>query len=483
MPYERERSSATGAFDILKDPALQAFMQTIKIVPDIGKRTASIRSRILDVSSRVRDISVGNILASDASPYEAIAKEEFPSVRVGLIKFSNVLIKIPEYRKLRDRNEIFVDPVDIANLKKSANSMQFYLPGAGISSDKIPKSKNLFRYKVFEAFNANQFSFGRERLFDTLVDLIRRGGSVIQRDGREFIEFNRTKKSPVDGVTLDKNIAVPIDPGYVDLDGDPDKRVYLTDALRIHEVFVNEGSNVECFSRLMSAMEHIFLAHMIRCAHIADPTVTGNLYIIVDGPLAIFGEAARFHRGIMSLLHEVRTECRQKGMLGPLVIGVCKTGKVVEHARLIERILHYEADDTPRKGTFLLPINDDYRYSVVQPADTEHSENFGKDTYYGQTFIVRTSKGKVFDVTLAYPFERKTVIDGKPFRDAKVDLKYYGDDLDRMLSLVEMMQTDLFQNALIPVHLAHRYASIAHSPAGRSLDAFVREALAINCAA
>ena len=114
------------------------------------------------------------------------------------------------------------------------------------------------------------------------------------------------------------------------------------------------------------------------------------------------------------------------------------------------------------------------------PDTTEHSDNFGKDTYYGQTFIVRTSKSKIFDVTLAYPFERKTDIDGKPFRDAKVDLKYYGDDLDRMLSLIEMMQTDLFQNALIPVHLAHRYASIAHSPAGRSLDAFVREALRLN---
>src|SRR6266404_7974151 len=182
MPYERERSSATGAFDILKDPALQTFMQTIKVTPDIGKRTVSIRDRIVDVSSRVRDIAEGNILASDASPYEAIAKKEFPSVRVGVIKFSNVLIKIPEYRKLRDRNEIFVDPVAIANLKKSANSMKFYLPGAGISSDDIPKSKNLFRHKVFEAFNASHFAFGQERLFDTLVNLIRRSGSIVRKD-------------------------------------------------------------------------------------------------------------------------------------------------------------------------------------------------------------------------------------------------------------------------------------------------------------
>jgi hypothetical protein len=428
----------------------------------------------------VSDLAQGIILASDASPYEAIAKEEFPSVRVGLLKFSNVVIRVADYRRLRDRNDLFVDPVDIANLKKSANSMSFGLPGAGITSDDIPKSKNLFRRRVFDIFQASQFAFGNEKLYDTLVDLIRRAGSVIRRDGRETIEFNRTKKSPIDGVIPAANISVPLNPGYVDLDGDVHKRVYVTDALRVHEAFINEGSNVECFGRLMSAMEHILLAHLIRCAHRTDPTATGNLYVIVDGPLAIFGEAARFHRGIMSLLYEVRTDCLKLGMPGPLVIGVSKTGKVVEHSRQIERILQYAPDDTPRTGTFVLPVDDQYRYSLIQPSETDHSENFGKDTYYGQTFIVRTSKAKVFDITLAYPFARKMDIEGQPFRDAKVGLKHYKGDFDRMLSLVEMMQTDLFQNALIPIHLAHRYASIAHSPAGRSLDAFVREALGMK---
>lgn len=480
MPYDRERSSPTGAFDILKDPTLHEFMQTIKVIPDISDRTSSIRSKILDVSPRVSDIVEGIILASDASPYEAIAKEEFPSIRVGLLKFSNVVIRVADYRRLRDRNDLFVDPVDIANLKKSANSMSFGLPGAGITSDDVPKSKNLFRRRVFDVFQAQKFAFGDQTLYDTLVDLIRRAGSVIRRDGREFIEFNKAKKSPIDGVLLAANIAVPLAPGYVDLEGDVQKRVYVTDALRVHEAFISEGSNVECFGRLMSAMEHILLAHLIRCAHAADPTATGHLYVIVDGPLAIFGEAARFHRGIMSLLHQVRTDCRRIGMPGPMVIGVSKTGKVVEHARQIERILQYEPDDTPKQGTFLLPIDDEYRYSLIQPSETDHSENFGKDTYYGQTFIVRTSKAKVFDITLAYPFERKTDVEGRPFKEAKVNLKHYGGDLDRMLSLVEMMQTDLFQNALIPIHLAHRYASIAHSPAGRSLDAFVREALGVK---
>lgn len=481
MPYGSEPSTATGGFDVLKYPVVDAFMKTVRTNESFDTRGDLIRGKLIDVSSGVRDLDQGIILASDASPYEAVAKKDFPSIRVGLLKFSNVLIKIPDYRRLRDRNAIFVDPVDIAELKKSSGSMSFALPGAGITSETISKTKTFFRHTVFSIFHDPAFACRDITLYDTMVDLIRRSGSVTTVDGRAGIVLEKDKKSPVDGAPLPERLFVPIDPGYVDMDGDPAKRVFVTDALRVQDVFAEEGSNTECFSRLMSAMEHILIAHLIRCAHANDPTSTGNMHIIVDGPLAIFGEAARFHRGIMSLLDEVRKDCRSRGMSGPLVIGVSKTGKIVEHASLIQRLLHFTEDDRPRQGTWLLPIDDSYRYSLIEPNLTSHPDNFGKDTYYGQSFIVRTSRGKVFDVTLAYPFARKEErIDGVPFRDAKMDLTHYGDDVDRMVSLVEMMQTDLFTNALIPIHLAHRYASIAHSPGGRSLDAFVREALKNN---
>ncbi|MBJ6124817.1 hypothetical protein [Microvirga splendida] len=480
MPYDREPSSPTGGFDVMKQPVVLAFMDKARVGVNLADRGDSIRTKVIDVKELVREMDQGLILASDASPYEAIAKKDFPSIRVGLLKFSNVLIKVPDYKRLRDRNEIFVDPVDIANLKKAAGSLSFALPGAGITSDAIPKTKTFFRSTVFDIFRDESLTCQGITLYDTLVDLIRRSGSIVTEQGREGIVLSKDKKSPIDGMPLGEKLFVPVDPGYVDVNGDSAKRVFVTDALRVQDVFSEEGSNTECFSRLMSAMEHILVAHIIRCAHINDPTSTGNMHVIIDGPLAIFGESARFHRGIMSLLDEVRTDCRSKGLNGPLVIGVSKTGKVVEHATMIERILQCNPDGTEREGTFLLPIDDDYRYSIIEANVTNNPNNFGDETYYGQTFIVRTSRGKIFDVTLAYPFARKADVDGVAFREAKMDLKHYGADLSRMISLIEMMQTDLFANALIPIHLAHRYASIAHAPGGRSLDAFVRDALKIS---
>jgi len=180
----------------------------------------------------------------------------------------------------------------------------------------------------------------------------------------------------------------------------------------------------------------------------------------------------------MSLIHELRTEARSRGQPGPLVIGLSKTGKVVEHAAAIDHVLQSaDGGQTKRSGTWLLPISDQYRYRYIQPAAFGREKNFGSETYYGQTFILRTSAGKVFDLCLAYPFPSKEANSGRPFSELKMDLAAYDDDLDRAISLVELMQMDLYENALIAVHLAHKYSSIAHSPGGRSLDQFVRQVI------
>ena len=496
MPYSNERASAGGGIDVLNDAEVQRFIKSVETVKDHSGRIGFIRDHLVNVSHLVEELNDGVVMASDASPYESVVRKDFPSVRVGVIKFSNVLIFVDQYKRLRDRNTAFVDPVAIADLKKKSNQSKIILPGAGITHADYPKTKSFFRASVFDGvFKAEQFKCQGATLYDTFVELLRRSGknddaaqqpkpygdaqaigSIVIRDGREGIEFKN--KSPIDGEDLQENLFVPIDPGFIDIGGDPARRVYVTDALRVQEVFNEEGGNTECFNRLMSVLEHLLVIHIIRCSFESDPSIVANMNVIIDGPLAIFGEAARFHRSIMSLLHDIRLQCRAMGMRGPVVMGISKTGKVVEHAYLIEDLLKKDNDKQPLEGTYILPVTDEYRTTFIEPDKMETNKNFGDETYYGQTFLVRTSRNKIFDVTLAYPFAKKSSVKGVPFKHAKTDLANYGDDISHMVSVIEMMQTDLFQNALIPVHLAHRYASIAHSPGGKSLDRFIREVLA-----
>lgn len=476
MPYVGEGSSATAHFDIIKNQEVANFLSGCSYDASNQVGAGEIERLLVDATNRVQTINEGVILASDGSPYEAVVQERFPSVRVGFIKFSNVLLLLPEYQRLKNTNGKFINPIELARVQRMSQSLSLVLPGAGILRGNHGSSRCVLRERIFESFKNPDLTSGDETLYDTLVDLIRRMGSLVIHDGTEGIVFAAGRKSPATDLELQQQLFVPITPGFVAAPDDHSKRIYVTDALRVHEAFSDEGSNLECFNRLMTAMEHLLLAHMLRSAHKIDPTVTDNMFAIVDGPLAIFGEPARFHRGLMSLIHDLRSESNRRNKPGPLVVGLCKTGKVVEHANAIEHILQSsDGGQTRREGTWLLPVSDEYRYKYIQPAAVARDKNFGSETYYGQTFILRTALGKIFDLCLAYPFANKEAVEGRPFREAKMDLAAYGDTIDRAISLIELMQMDLFENSLIAVHLAHKYSSIAHSPGGRSLDQFVRQ--------
>lgn len=476
MPYSGEGSSPTAHVDIIRNPEVVEFLKGCTYNPDPSNRVQEICSRLVDVSDRVQSIDRGVILATDGSPYEAIIEERFPSVRVGFLKLSNVLILVPDYRKLQASASPFVDPLEVARIQRGTQSLSLVLPGSGVIRDGVSDSRSFFRHSLFQAFLAPTFAVSGIRLYDTFVELLRRTGSVVTQGNVEGVLFGKGRKCPSDDVELKTDLFVPLVPGFVSSPTGSPEPIYVTDALRVHEPFIDDGSNIECFTRLMTALEHILTIHLIRCAASIDPSVTDNMHVIVDGPLAIFGEPARFHRGIMSILHDIRASAQSRGQPGPLVLGISKTGKVVEHAILIERYLRFMDDCvTPRSGTWILPIDDNYRQTFVQPSGLPSGRNFGDDTYYGQSFIVRTSSGKVFDTCIAYPFPNKNKVGNRDFRDLKVDLSTYGDLIGRAASLIEMMQMDLYDNSMIAVHLAHRYASIAHSPSGRSLDQFVRE--------
>lgn len=476
MPYAGEGASPTAHVDIIRNPEVVEFLRGCTYNPDPSNRVQEICSRLVNVTDRVQSIDRGVILATDGSPYEAIIEKRFPSVRVGFLKLSNVLILVPDYRRLQGSSSPFVDPREVARIQRGTQSLSLVLPGSGVLREGVSDSRSFFRQALFHAFLSPEFTVSGIRLYDTLIELLRRTGSVVTREGFDGILFGKGRKCPADDIELKSDLFVPLDPGYVASPTGGREPVYVTDALRVHEPFVDDGSNVECFNRLMTALEHILTIHLISCAARIDPSVTDNMHVIVDGPLAIFGEPARFHRGIMSVLHDIRVSAQSRGQPGPLVIGLSKTGKIVEHAVLIERYLRFMDDGvTPRAGTWILPVDDDYRQSFVQPSGLPSGRNFGDDTYYGQNFIVRTSTGKTFDACVAYPFPNKNKVEGRDFRELKVDIEAYGDLIGRAVSLIEMMQMDLYDNSMIAVHLAHKYASIAHSPSGRSLDQFVRE--------
>ncbi len=205
--------------------------------------------------------------------------------------------------------------------------------------------------------------------------------------------------------------------------------------------------------------------HYFRYLLIVAPWLLSAVAFFIDGPLAVFGTAAWLHASILNYLAHVNQHLVGMGLRPMLVIGLQKTGQVVDHAMLVSKFIPNDR---------LLAIDDDYRYRYILAGRDPSANGFGGETYYGQDFIYRTPSGRTFVFGLPYPFATKS--EAKDFTKEKVQLQRYT-ELPRALGLIKHFESDLYQNAVIPIALAHRYTAISLMPGGRVLDVMTKQAL------
>jgi hypothetical protein len=212
----------------------------------------------------------------------------------------------------------------------------------------------------------------------------------------------------------------------------------------------------------MSATEHLLMVHYVRTmAEARSMEGLASTAFFVDGPLALFGNMAWLHGPILDFLLDIDGRLRERGLPGILVIGLQKTGQIADYAHLMDR--HVPASR-------LLLIDDDFRYRYVSPRD-EAAVTFGLETHYGQDLLVKTASGKWFPFALVYP-RRKDRRDD--FVREKGEIARYV-ELPRALRLISELESDLYENASVPIVLAHRYTAISLVPGGKVLDILSRE--------
>jgi hypothetical protein len=131
--------------------------------------------------------------------------------------------------------------------------------------------------------------------------------------------------------------------------------------------------------------------------------------------------------------------------------GLEKSGPFVEHA----------AEVSPRldPGTALV-LDNNYIYQYVLPGKADAQRPYGCTTYYSNKVIFKTHAGSIHVVsiptieTLSHPQKSQLP------------------NLDGILTNVEMLRCDMYDNALIPVALANKLVSLAAHPSSRVLQKF-----------
>lgn len=461
MPYKDQRASKGGHADFIKNPDVQNFLAECDYLREPSIEEAQ---KIAATFSKAPTPQPENIpryvVASDASKSDTPINDKLPSTQVGYVKVSQVLIDTDSYSELINPTSRFVDPFKVAELHRNASPITFVLPGSNIRFKGAKSVKDGFRKAVFEQLSMDRSQGTNNPL--VLSDML-----IEMNDGIVKVGATDTRigQCPACGYEYDFSFNLKHQheecPACKEL-------VYVTDWLRLHEDISDFGNNTSAITRMMNAIEHLLLCAMIQQIFNADPRALGRMAFVMDGPLAIFGQPAKLHARIMIFLDKVNRRLRELAVDTLLVIGLQKTGEVMDHINLLKKFLP--------NGVIKL-LDDDYRYKYIKGNDAP-SKNFGSETYYGQDFIFKTESGRVFNFAIPYPFSNKS--NASSFSDAKSQFTLYEPNITKACQLIRHFELDLYESAIVPVALAHRHASISIMPGGRVLDILTKTGLQKN---
>lgn len=450
MPYDNQGAGKGGHIDLVKNPDVSAFLEQCDYIKEPSEEEARKIVDDYQLLGEGNDWLPEHVVASDASPYSEPINGLFPSTQIGYIKNSLVIIEVKNYDGLMPQGSRFVDPFRVAELHRNGDPIAFTLPGSNVKYKGAKTVKDGFRRAVYEQLSDNRTSFTNDKNYNVV-------GTLLAID-----DFNvELKKCP--SCDEKNNFIFKLNEEVMKCESCGED-VFITDILRIHEQISEHGENTSAMTRFMNVVEHLIIASFIRMMGKYNPQLLSQMAFVIDGPLAIFGQPAKTHARLMKLYDKVNHYLWGKGIEPPLILGLQKSGTVVEHAKALSKYM--------KKGSFRV-IDDEYRNRYIS-ASSDKSENFGHETYYGQDFIFKTRSGKVFVFALPYPYQIKTSRD--EFSKSKVDVSKYF-NLGKAMNLISHFELELYENAIVPVALAHRHASISLVPGGKVLDILSRKGL------
>jgi hypothetical protein len=388
------------------------------------------------------------VLSFDGSSQEVAVKEEYPSTRVGYMQVAGVLVHLEEM--LSQSQQPFVDPAVVRNATRES-LLSIVLPGSNVCRKGVNTVRDSWRVEMFELFR--DYDVEGQPILDLFFRLLELGGRTCV-SGDEVILGKCSASSGCSAT----NIAIPKAATTCPQCGDT---LFPTDILRVHEEVRELTANETALGRLRSVLEHIIMLCYLDYLFERRPSVLSSVAFIVDGPLALFGPQAPLKRSVLGYLQFVAQELERRNYKPPVIVGIEKGGQFAEHAAQI-------TDHIPTRTLMRLP--NDYIFQRVLTMQMSGAATFGEDEYYGRKFFYKSAKGQMLTITV--PCLDKTLLN-----------QYQSDDpacyttLSSTLALLDEVGTKLYEDAVIPIALAHSFASIPLKTGSKVLTLLSREFL------
>jgi NurA domain len=430
-----EYASKSAHSQVVNDPLVRAFLEKCSL-PKRADEISFSDHRELPFEP-VSDNPIRHVIAIDGGYDEVMVRSEFPSSPMCFFQFGALIFSVEDLEDLEEQP--FIDPDDMSKLKR-IQRLKLVLPIRNITLGDESTLTDSVRLAVHDFFRQK---VDDERLADTLRWF------VFQEYGPKVSEWNLASCPICDArnVRLQRSQMTANHTFTCDSCGG---EVYLTDVFRLHEAVDDELGAGGILGYVTTTLEQIILVHLIRLILKTKPAMLGQILFIKDGPLAFFGQTANMHRPMRELVKHLLDHNDL------YLAGLEKSGSFVEHADEIIGKLD--------PGTVLI-LDNDYIYRYVLPGKADPANPYGRTTYYSNKLIFKTRRGRVYVVSLptrqslAYPTED--------------DLE----NLSEILTNIEKLRCDMYDNALVPVALANKLVSLANHPSSRILQKFAVDAI------
>jgi len=460
MPYDNEKAGKTSHSDIVKNPDISQFLNESNYLHEPDEKDVELLSFSFEDVSQIQVQPLPkHIFATDGSTYESIIDERMPSTKVGYVKVSTIHISLDEFKSLRVNDGRYVDPFRVAKLRRNKDSLLFVLPGTNMLWKSYDSVRNSFRarvdYELYKPETRFEKSNYKTSLRSTLFKLTSmRPDKMGSDDPHKMI----LPKCPICGDSSNE---------LFDIEGEQycngcGNVIYPSDVLRLWEEVFDFQSNAVAMTRFMLLVEHILPIHYLQYLTSLNYPLDqlSSIAFIIDGPLAIFGTSAWISRPIMKYYYSINEKLINNSLPGIIILGLQKSGQLSDYFKVINKYIY--------NGS-VFPVSDNYRYKYIIASRDPSKSGFGDETYYGQDFLFKTNSGRQFVVALPYPFSSKGKQPDGAFHQLKTDFRRYS-TLGTTLQIISDFETDLYENAVILVALAHRYTAISAVPGGKVLD-------------
>ena len=375
-----------------------------------------------------------------AIPRSLFAKDFHPrlSISFNLARFTS---SGKTFKKLERYQH--VAPEDMQKLK-NIDRLKLPLPTKGARSKKFDSLRESVRDAVYQFFMRE--TLGEDNnLLDTLAWFLfqrYKGGNRTDAEKKWFISSN---PYGADGGVWLEDTQMSAD--FTAKCPKTGKVIYLTDAFRLHERIEEETGAAGVAGYVAGAVEHLILLHIIKNLLKKDPSALNLVLFIMDRPTGWFGLTAPLHKPML----ELDTWLFANHAL--FLAGLEKSGAFVDHA--------HELQEHMADGSFLI-LNDAYIYKYISPGEEDANRPYAATSYYGHKLIFKSRQGQMYVVSL-------------PVNELKKSPKVEDlPNVQEILTLVEELHCDMYENALLPIALANKLVSLSAHPSSQILRSFAK---------